>query len=137
MTSSSTTGRSCRHPPVWIEVAPGLSYIELRRSDGQVVEEGDSISVHYTVAVGRVAEGEAAWLDNSWNRTEPFRFTVGAGEVLLGIDKCIAGIRVSGERRIIMNSDWAFGDRGLPGLVDPGSPLTLKVYMVTIEQKWK
>ena len=66
----------------WIQVAPGLTYNEVRRSDGQMVVAGDRVVVHYTLALGEVPEGEPAWLENTWEKSAPFKFTVGAGEVL-------------------------------------------------------
>lgn len=118
----------------WIEIEPGLSYCDLRKSDGEPIAAGDTVQAHYQVALGDVRDGEPPWIDNSWERTKPFRFCIGAGEVLKGIDVAVVGMRVVGERRVVLAPEWAYGERGLAELVPRGSTLTIQIYIVMKEE---
>jgi len=118
----------------WTEIEPGLSYLDLRKSDGEPIATGDIVQVHYQVALGDLRDGQPPWIDSSWEKPKPFQFRIGAGEVLKGIDVGVAGMRVAGERRMVLAPEWAYGERGLAELVPGGSTLTIQVYIVMKEE---
>lgn len=118
----------------WAEAHPGLVYKDLRLSDGQVVATGDVVQVHYQIALGEEREGDPAWIDDSWERGQPFRLCIGAGEVLKGVDQAMVGMRVAGTRRMVLSPEWAYGDRALAELVPSGSVLTVQVYVIMKEE---
>ena len=89
--------------------------------------------VHYQVALGKQLDGLLHWIDNSWDRTSPFRFKIGACEVLKGVDLAVVGMRVAEERRIILSPAWAYGQHGLGDLIPKSSTLTLQIYIVMKE----
>jgi len=68
----------------------GLVIEEIVVGDGEVASGGQTAVVHY---VG-VAASSGEEFDASWNRGEPFDFVLGAGEVILGWDQGVAGVRV-------------------------------------------
>ncbi|WP_433172713.1 FKBP-type peptidyl-prolyl cis-trans isomerase [Actinoallomurus sp. CA-150999] len=117
----------------WIEIEAGLLYRDLRKSDGEPIAVGDTVRVHYQVALGDIREGEPRWTDSSWERTVPFRFRIGAGEVLKGVDAAVVGMRVASERRIVLSPEWAYGERGLSDIIPGASTLTVQVYIVMKE----
>lgn len=129
------TSKSAQHAEIgrWVEIEPGILCCNLRKSDGETVDSGDLIRVHYELAVGAEREGTPIWVDSSWVRTSPFRFKVGAGQVLKGVDLAVPGMRVAEERRIIIGPEWAYGDRGLGDLIPMRSTLTLQIYVAIKE----
>ena len=52
--------------------------------------------------------------DSSWSRNEPFKFTLGAGEVIPGWDQGIEGMKVGGRRELIIPPELAYGARRQP-----------------------
>ena len=69
------------------------------------VKHGDSVKVHYT---GKYDTGEV--FDSSVE-SEPLTFTVGAGEVIRGIDQAMIGMQVGETKELIIPPELAYGDR--------------------------
>ena len=74
-------------------------------------KKGDAVRVHYT---GRLEDGEV--FDTS-EGGEPFEFTLGAGEAIVGFDEGINGMTVGERRRLEIEPEDAYGPRRA-GLVD-------------------
>src|ERR687884_1112263 len=66
--------------------------------DGPEAVPGQTVTVHY---VG-VAHSSGEEFDASWNRGAPFRFPLGAGRVIGGWDRGVAGMRVGGRRKLVV-----------------------------------
>ncbi len=64
---------------------------------------GDTASIHYT---GTFDDGET--FDSSEGR-EPLRFTVGAGEIIPGLDKEIEGMEVGEKKTVKIAAEDAYG----------------------------
>jgi peptidylprolyl isomerase len=78
-------------PKVTVPSAPApkkLTEKELVEGTGAEAKPGDEVTVQY-VGVGYESGEE---FDASWDRGEPFSFHLGAGEVIAGWDKGVAGI---------------------------------------------
>ena len=74
---------------------------EIVEGDGAEAKSGDEVTVQY-VGVGYDSKEE---FDSSWSRSEPFTFTLGAGEVITGWDQGIAGMKVGGRRELIIPAE--------------------------------
>jgi FK506-binding nuclear protein len=69
--------------------------------------------------------------DTANKKGKPFSFKLGTGEVIKGWDIGVDGMRVGGERRIIVPSNLAYGAKAMPGI--PGnSELTFDIKMLSI-----
>ncbi|HUY42925.1 MAG TPA: FKBP-type peptidyl-prolyl cis-trans isomerase [Acidimicrobiales bacterium] len=95
---------------------------------GDEATAGREVVVHY-VGVG-VSSGEE--FDASWNRDEPFVFSLGAGHVIAGWDQGVAGMRVGGRRRLVIPSHLAYGERGAGGVIAPGETLIFVVDLLEL-----
>ncbi|MGK2936323.1 MAG: FKBP-type peptidyl-prolyl cis-trans isomerase [Solirubrobacteraceae bacterium] len=91
--------------------------------DGTTAKEGDTVSVQY-VGVGFNSEEE---FDASWNRGEPFEFTLGAGDVIPGWDEGVAGMKEGGRRLLVIPGDKAYGEQGSPPAIGPNETLAFVV----------
>ena len=92
-------------PPADLEIR------DLWEGDGPVATAGDTVSVHY---VG-VAFSTGEEFDASWNRGQPLRFRLGAGQVILGWDQGVQGMRVGGRRQLVIPPHLAYGEHGAGG----------------------
>ncbi len=98
--------------------------------DGDEAAAGRKVTVHY---VG-VAFRSGQEFDASWNRGEPFRFTLGKGQVIPGWDRGVAGMRVGGRRKLTIPSAMAYGARGAGnGVIAPHEPLVFVVDLLAVD----
>jgi FKBP-type peptidyl-prolyl cis-trans isomerase len=100
---------------------------DVRIGQGNEVEPGDTVSVHY---VGTLRDGTK--FDDSYIRGEPFTFTIGEGEVIQGWDEGLVGMKIGGERILVIPPELAYGNRVI-GPIPANSPLIFKVELVSIE----
>lgn len=101
---------------------------EITVGEGEEAEVGQTAVVHY-VGVG-VTSGEE--FDASWNRGEPFDFSLGAGHVIKGWDQGVVGMRVGGRRRLVIPSHLGYGERGAGGVIAPNETLIFVVDLLEL-----
>lgn len=83
-------------------------------------------------------QSDGTEFDASYNRGQPFTFTLGAGQVIRGWDEGLKDMCPGEARRLIIPSDMAYGDRGSPPVIPGGATLvfeTLLVDIVGVEQE--
>jgi peptidylprolyl isomerase len=110
-------------PPKKLEIE------DLRVGSGPEAKAGDEVSVQY-VGVGYDSEEE---FDASWDRGEPFTFQLGAGMVIKGWDQGVEGMKVGGQRELIIPSDLAYGPTGSPPVIGPNETLIFVVDLVSVK----
>ena len=96
--------------------------------DGAQAVAGSTVLAHY---VG-VAHSTGEEFDASWNRGEPLRFTLGAGQVIAGWDQGLQGMRVGGRRMITIPPHLGYGDRGAGSAIKGGETLIFVVDLVDV-----
>lgn len=99
---------------------------ELAPGSGPAAKAGDTVEVHYT---GRFVDGRV--FDASSGRV-PFTFQLGAGEVIKGWDRGVAGMRAGGRRRLTVPPELAYGSRGFPGAIPPQATLVFEIELIAI-----
>ncbi|MBX6362663.1 MAG: peptidylprolyl isomerase [Gemmatimonadetes bacterium] len=67
--------------------------------------DGDTVHVHYT---GKLRDGTV--FDSSRER-EPLEFEVGAGQVIPGFDRAVAGMTVGQRKEVVIPADQAYGEQ--------------------------
>lgn len=110
-------------PPKKLEIK------EIEKGTGATAKPGDEVTVQY-VGVGYESEEE---FDSSWSRNEPFSFALGAGQVIAGWDKGVAGMKVGGRRELIIPSNLAYGPQGSPPVIGPNETLIFVVDLLAVE----
>jgi FKBP-type peptidyl-prolyl cis-trans isomerase len=97
-------------------------------SEGQVVQKGDTITVHYT---GTLEDGTK--FDSSVDRGTPFSTQIGVGQVIKGWDIGMIGMKIGEKRKLTIASDLAYGDSGIPGAIPGGATLIFEVELLSID----
>jgi peptidylprolyl isomerase len=120
-----------RKPDVTVPDTPPPS--ELVATDntvgvGDEATPGSTVSVHY---VG-VSWSSGEQFDSSWDRMEPFRFGLGAGQVIQGWDEGVAGMRVGGRRTLHIPPHMGYGARGAAGVIKPNETLIFVVDLLDV-----
>lgn len=85
-----------------------LALQELIEGIGPSSAKGDTLTVQY---VGYDYETGKKFY-SSWDQGKPLTFTLGAGEVIEGLDQGIEGMEVSDRREIVIPPDLAKGPQG-------------------------
>lgn len=102
----------------------GLRYIVKTAGEGATPTTGARVTAHYD---GRLLDGTK--FDSSYDRGEPFTFTVGRGEVIKGWDEAFLDMR-AGEKRILIIPYWlGYGPSGR-GPIPPRATLVFEVQLV-------
>jgi peptidylprolyl isomerase len=101
---------------------------DLTEGTGDEAQPGQSVNVHY---VG-VAHSTGEEFDASWNRGSPFTFPLGAGRVIAGWDRGVAGMKVGGRRKLVIPPHLGYGDRGAGGAIKPGETLIFVVDLLDV-----
>lgn len=96
--------------------------------EGAAAAAGDRIAVHY---VGQLSDGTV--FDSSVESDIPFVFTLGRGEVILGWDQGIVGMRPGGRRVLTIPPELGYGESGV-GPIPPNATLIFEVALVAIER---
>jgi len=95
--------------------------------EGDEIQLGQLISVHY---VGTLADGTV--FDSSRDRGTPFQYIFGAGQVILGWERGLAGMRVGGQRTLVIPPELAYGDQGI-GIISGGTTLFFEIELLGAE----
>ena len=118
-----------------IEVAPGLSAKILHRGYGRVAEAGDYVEVHYTgwLYDEQAEDNRGDKFDSSVDRGQKFQFQLGAGQVIQGWDKGVAGMLIGEKRELTLAPEMGYGDRGAGNVIPPGATLVFEVELFGLD----
>jgi peptidylprolyl isomerase len=101
---------------------------DLTVGDGAEAKAGAVVEVHY-VGVAWSTQGQ---FDASWDRSETFEFRLGAGQVIDGWDKGVAGMKVGGRRRLTIPPDMGYGPYGAGGVIKGNETLVFVVDLINV-----
>ena len=111
-----------------VTLPSGLKYQDLVVGAGAEAVTGAMVSVHYT---GVLTDGRK--FDSSVDRGQPYRFKLGAREVIQGWDEGIVGMRVGGKRKLTIPPGLAYGAGGYPGtIIGPNATLVFDVELMGV-----
>ncbi|MFL5329242.1 MAG: FKBP-type peptidyl-prolyl cis-trans isomerase [Gemmataceae bacterium] len=105
----------------------GLDYTDTVEGKGAEAKAGDNVEVHYT---GTFPDGRK--FDSSVDRKQPFRFKLGAGQVIKGWDEGVAGMKPGGKRKLVIPPDLGYGARGAGSVIPPGATLHFEVELLKV-----
>jgi peptidylprolyl isomerase len=95
---------------------------------GKSAKPGDMVSVQY---VGN-SWSTGTQFDASWDRGgQPFTFPLGAGQVIPGWDKGVAGMKPGGRRLLVIPPDLAYGAQSPSPEIGPNETL---IFVVDLEK---
>lgn len=108
------------------KTASGLVYQELVAGTGEMPGPGARVKVHYT---GSFVDGQV--FDSSVQRGEPVEMPL--TQVFPGWAEGVQLMKVGGKARLVIPPELAFGDRGNPPQIPPGSVLIFEVELLGIQ----
>lgn len=108
------------------ETSSGLLLRDVVVGEGPEATPGAEVRVHYT---GWLTNGRE--FDSSRSRNQPFSFPLGAGRVIPGWDEGVVGMRVGGQRQLVIPPELGYGRRGA-GPIPPGATLVFDVELLEV-----
>jgi peptidylprolyl isomerase len=109
----------------------GLVYKITQEGSGARAKAGDMVLVHYT---GKLTNDTI--FDSSHFRNQPFKFKLGAGQVIKGWDEGIALLNVGDKAILTIPAYLGYGERNM-GKIPANSTLIFEVELVSIIEKPK
>ena len=115
----------------------GETLIKTDHKVGESVEavSGNRVTVHYTGWLYDAAakDNKGKKFDSSRDRSDPFTFGLGAGQVIRGWDEGVAGMKVGGQRTLIIPAAMGYGSRGAGGVIPPNATLVFDVELLGVK----
>ena len=108
--------------------------IDTKIGTGAEATPGQTIQVHYTGWLFDEAapENKGRKFDSSRDRGQPFEFQLGVGMVIAGWDQGFAGMKVGGQRTLIIPPEMGYGARGAGGVIPPNATLLFEVELLGV-----
>ena len=111
--------------------ASGLQYEDTKAGDGAEATKGQQVTVHYTGWLYNDGV-QGAKFDSSHDRSDPFVFGLGAGMVIAGWDEGVQGMKIGGQRTLIIPGALGYGPRGAGGVIPPNATLKFDVELLKV-----
>ena len=103
----------------------GVIYIEEKAGTGENAKPTDKVKVHYT---GKLTDGTV--FDSSVERGQPATFPL--NQVIKCWTEGVSQMKPGGKAKLVCPADLAYGDRGAPPRIKPGSTLAFDVELLEI-----
>jgi FKBP-type peptidyl-prolyl cis-trans isomerase FkpA len=112
-----------------------LKKIDVKQGTGAEAVAGRPVVVHYTgwIYDESKPDKKGAKFDSSRDRQQPFGFPLGAGKVIRGWDDGVAGMKVGGQRTLIIPPAMAYGEPGAGGVIPPNATLIFDVELLEVK----
>ena len=112
-----------------------LQTTDITEGTGAMALAGKTVSVHYTgwLFDPSAPENKGRKFDSSRDRGDAFSFDLGAGQVIAGWDRGVAGMRVGGHRSLTIPPEFGYGARGAGGVIPPGATLVFDVELLGVD----
>ena len=133
--------------------AETLTKMNIKAGSGKEAIVGKMVDVHYTgwlldefapeecrtlppfVSKKQVLsclDNKGQKFDSSRDRPGNFKFKLGAGQVIKGWDQGVQGMKVGGQRSLIIPPSLGYGSRGAGGAIPPNATLIFDVELLDV-----
>ena len=109
--------------------------IDIKTGTGKEATAGKVVSVHYTgwLFDKPAADNKGKKFDSSRDRPGNFTFPLGAGRVIKGWDQGVQGMKVGGQRTLIIPPSMGYGARGAGNVIPPNATLIFDVELMAVQ----
>jgi FKBP-type peptidyl-prolyl cis-trans isomerase FkpA len=112
-----------------------LKKIDAKVGTGEEAVVGKTVKVHYTGWLYDAAapDKKGTKFDSSHDRKEPFSFLLGSGRVIKGWDQGVLGMKIGGQRTLIIPPNMAYGAHGAGNVIPPNAALVFDVELIGLQ----
>lgn len=121
-------------PPMVASSVTDLVKTDTKIGEGMLAVAGQQVAVHYSGWLYDEAAPmhKGKLFDSSRERGSPLEFPLGAGRVIRGWDEGVAGMKVGGQRTLIIPPALGYGASGAGGVIPPNATLIFDVELIAI-----
>jgi FKBP-type peptidyl-prolyl cis-trans isomerase FkpA len=112
-----------------------LQKVDVKQGAGAEAVSGKAVVVHYTGWLYDTSKPDShgTKFDSSRDRGVPFGFMLGAGRVIKGWDQGVAGMKVGGQRTLVIPPQLGYGERGAGGVIPANATLIFDVELLEVK----
>ena len=112
-----------------------LKMTDVKVGSGTEAVAGKTVVVHYTgwLYDESAPDKKGTKFDSSRDRGDPFTFPLGGGQVIKGWDQGFAGMKVGGQRQLVIPPEMGYGARGAGGVIPPNATLLFDVELLDVK----
>jgi FKBP-type peptidyl-prolyl cis-trans isomerase FkpA len=112
-----------------------LVITDLQVGKGDEAVAGKRVKVHYTgwLYDPDTPDHRGTKFDSSLDRGQPFEFVLGQHQVIQGWDQGLVGMKVGGQRTLIIPAALAYGPRGAGRKIPPNADLVFYVELYGVK----
>ena len=127
--SPSTTGET------GLSSITTLQVTDVKVGTGADATNGKTVTVHYTgwLYNESAPDKHGSKFDSSRDRNQPFSFPLGGGQVIRGWDQGVAGMKVGGQRTLVIPPSLGYGSTGAGGVIPPNATLVFDVELLNVQ----
>jgi FKBP-type peptidyl-prolyl cis-trans isomerase FkpA len=111
--------------------APPYSQTDLVVGTGAAAVSGNQVTVAYTGWLYDATRPDSK--GTQFDSNPSFSFRLGTGAVIRGWDQGVPGIRVGGQRRLVLPPDLAYGSSGRPPTIPANSTLVFDITLNAVQ----
>lgn len=124
---NNTADTAAKNQSIGQRVVENVGITDKTVGTGPEAQQGDRVKVHY---VGKLKTNGKVF-DASTKK--PFQFRLGAGEVIRGWDVGVKGMRVGGQRTLVIPPEKAYGRHGAPPTIPGNAWLVFDVKLLEVK----
>jgi len=93
-----------------------------------VAQSGVKVKINYKAALE-----DGFVFDNSLERNEPLTFKIGSKRIIKGLNEGVIGMKVGGQRTVVVPPKFGFGKNTLGGIIPQDSFIFLEIELLDAE----
>jgi len=110
----------------------GLKYQDLKIGAGAKAEVGNIVVIHIIGWLDDNGQKGMKFIDSN-DRGKPISFKLGTEKVMQGWNLGVAGMKVGGERRLMIPSELGYGPKKAAEVVPPNTDLIFEVELLEVK----
>jgi FKBP-type peptidyl-prolyl cis-trans isomerase len=94
---------------------------------GEPARSGDTVTLEYQLGLE-----DGTMVDSSLEHGQRLRFRIGDGQVPVGLEQGVEGMRLFGRRELIVPPDLGYGEEGMPPVIPGNARLYFEVELMEL-----
>ncbi|WP_333677579.1 FKBP-type peptidyl-prolyl cis-trans isomerase [Dyella sp.] len=120
--------------PARADDVPSMVIKDVVVGTGNTARDDSEVRIQYTgwLYDAKAPDHHGAKIDSSYDNGRPLTFSIGANEVIEGMESGVRGMKVGGKRTVIVPSRMGYGRRGAAPDVPGNSALVFDIELVDV-----